>query len=174
MGIKPSLVFPTPLALVDGQFPHVFYTTQAVLGALLQTHQVEWVTVEQTWREESEMNKIWVGTVSDMSKAPASRKLAGGRGEVSYQTESTKSKKTQVVRLEQWRKLTWWFCINVSNLSLVVSTRFTMSNNSNCNFLCCLAGQLGSRANKLQTWISFVNRKSHYVEGTQIWEGHKM
>jgi len=101
MGIKPSLVFPTPLALVDGQFPHVFYTTQAVLGALLQTHQVEWVTVEQTWREESEMNKIWVGTVSDMSKAPASRKLAGGRGEVSYQTESTKSKKTQVVRLEQ-------------------------------------------------------------------------
>ena len=90
MGIKPSLVFPTPLALVDGQFPHVFYTTQAVLGALLQTHQVEWVTVEQTWREES-----------DMSKAPASRKLAGGRGEVSYQTESTKSKKTQVVRLEQ-------------------------------------------------------------------------
>ena len=42
------------------------------------------------------MNKIWVGTVSDMSKAPASRKLAGGRGEVSYQIESTKSKKRKL------------------------------------------------------------------------------
>lgn len=95
---------------VDGQFPHVFYTIQA---SFIQFFPVFVLSSEPYMghsrtdmeRGESEMNKTCVGTVSDISKAPASRKLAGGRGAVLFiklQAESTKSKqKTHGLRLEQ-------------------------------------------------------------------------
>ena len=67
---KPSHVFPTPRS---SERP----VSEYILHNPSQRTDME--------RDQSQLNEICVETVSQMSKAPASRKLAGGRGEVLYQ-----------------------------------------------------------------------------------------